>query len=67
MLILKVPDMSCGHCVKTITLAVHTVAPEALVHCDVASKVVKLGGEFDSAQIENSIKQAGYHPEILES
>ena len=54
-----VPDMTCGHCVKTITGAVQAVAPAALVTADLASHRVTVEGA-DADQARAAIEQAGY-------
>ena len=36
----NVPDMTCGHCVATITRAVKAVDPAAEVKADLAGKTV---------------------------
>lgn len=62
MTILQVIDMTCNHCVKTITSSVLAVAPSATVVCDVSSKSVTVLGLHDSSKVEIAIKEAGYTP-----
>lgn len=54
-----VPDMTCGHCVKTITSAVQAAAPAARVATDLASHRVSIEGA-DAAQARAAIEEAGY-------
>ena len=54
-----VPDMTCGHCVKTITGAVQAVAPAAQVKTDLASHRVTIEGA-DAARARAAIEEAGY-------
>jgi len=56
-----VTDMTCGHCVKSITQAIHEVAPEALVLCDVNTKQVRVGGDFEPKVVAAAIVSAGFH------
>lgn len=56
----QVIDMTCGHCVKTITNAVHAIAPDSTVQCDVATKKVVVEGEHDALKVESAIRDAGY-------
>ncbi len=56
----QVSDMTCGHCVKTITNAVHAIAPDSMVQCDVATKKVVVQGEHNAADVESAIREAGY-------
>jgi copper chaperone len=58
----QVKDMTCNHCVKSITTSVHSVAPEASVLCDVAAHTVTVSGQHDDKLVENAIKEAGYTP-----
>ena len=45
MLSLKVEGMTCGHCVKTVTKAVQTVAPAAEVIVDLPTGMVTVEGD----------------------
>lgn len=56
----KVPDMTCNHCVKSITNAIHTASPDSEVLCELDTKKVTVSGEADMKLIENAIKDAGY-------
>lgn len=61
----QVPDMTCGHCVKTITAAVNQVAPGASVVADLASHRVTVTGTDQTDKIEAAIRDAGYEPARL--
>jgi copper chaperone len=60
----NVPDMTCGHCVKSITSAIKEAVPAAEVSCDLNTKVVTVTGPHDTAQIKDIIQEAGYSPEL---
>ena len=62
MISFQVADMTCGHCVKTITTAVLALVPAAAVTCDLDSKKVLVDGVADSAMVEQAIRDAGYSP-----
>ncbi len=62
MISFQVPDMTCGHCVKAITAAVHALVPAATITCDVESKKVTIDGVADAAKVELAIRDAGYSP-----
>lgn len=62
MSIFKVPDMTCGHCVKSITEAIMEVAPSVEVACDLSTKLVTVTGQHDGDKIQEVIKDAGYTP-----
>lgn len=57
-----VPDMTCGHCVKSITSAVLTVEPSAQVQADLASHRVTVTGTSRAEQVRQAIQEAGYEP-----
>jgi len=59
----EVNDMTCGHCVSTITKAVSAVDPGAKVQIDLASHRVTIdSSEADAAKLSDAIKEAGYTP-----
>ena len=56
-----VPDMTCGHCEKTVRSALAEVLPGAAVTVDLPSHKVVVEGDADKA--EEAIREAGYSPE----
>ena len=60
MLKLKVPEMSCGHCVATIEKAVRSVDPAARVEADLASKIVEITTAAGPDRISDAVRAAGY-------
>lgn len=65
-----VPDMTCGHCVRTITQAVQSIEPLAQVVAQTDTKRVSINGSSDavvleSLALEQAIRQAGYTPELI--
>lgn len=59
-----VPDMSCGHCEKTVSEAISSIAGVASVRVDLETKQVIVEGEdLDDAVLRAAITQAGYEPE----
>lgn len=61
---LIVNDMSCQHCVQTITQAVQAVAPGAIVRADLAAHRVTVDGAADERQVEAAIRDAGYEARL---
>jgi len=60
---LSVPDVSCEHCVKTVSGALGALPGVAAVNVDLASKTVSL--RYEPAQvtlerIEKTLADAGY-------
>jgi copper chaperone len=63
MMTFQVQDMSCGHCVGTITRAVNTVDPSAHVTVDLRQHLVMVDtAAVDAAAIAQAIAEAGYTP-----
>ena len=64
----EVKDMTCGHCVSTITKAVRAVDQGAKVQIDLATHRVTIDPtEADAAGLSDAIKQAGYTPVAVEA
>ncbi|HEX2146938.1 MAG TPA: heavy-metal-associated domain-containing protein [Pseudorhizobium sp.] len=57
----NVPDMTCGHCEKSVRSALGEALPGAAVTVDLSSKRVVVEG--DAAKAEEAIRDAGYTPE----
>ena len=62
MIQFNIPQMSCGHCVKAVTEAVHQVDPQAKVDVDLASKKVDVQTHADRQKIVAALAEAGYEP-----
>ncbi|MDE1948305.1 MAG: heavy-metal-associated domain-containing protein [Burkholderiales bacterium] len=59
----EVKDMTCGHCVRAITEAVHEVDRGAEVAIDLASHRVDITPDrVDAASLRTAIAEAGYTP-----
>lgn len=63
MIELKIPSMSCGHCVSTITRAIQQTDPAAVVDIDLASRQVRVQSLAERNVIVAAIVEAGYEPE----
>ncbi|MCD0506019.1 heavy-metal-associated domain-containing protein [Bordetella petrii] len=61
----SVPDMTCGHCVSTITRAVHQAVPGAQVTVDLARHLVTVQGAAQAEAVQAAIVQAGYEPRAV--
>ena len=57
---LQIPDMSCGHCVATITKAVTAADPGATVVADLASKSVRIETRLPDAALLEALADIGY-------
>ena len=58
----NVPDMTCGHCVSTITKAVKSEDPNAKVEIDLPKHLVKVQSALSQDEIARGITEAGYTP-----
>ena len=58
----KIPDMSCAHCVKAISEAVHALDADAKVETDLEKKSVTIDSHVSSAALAQALSQAGYPP-----
>ena len=61
----NVPDMSCGHCVQSITTAVQQALPGARVAADLAAHRVTVDGAADVERVRAAIVDAGYEPQLI--
>ena len=64
MIELNVPDMSCGHCVSTITRAVKEVDSEGSIDVDLQAHKVRIGSGHAAAEFVSALTKAGYTPSI---
>jgi len=63
MIAFEVQDMTCGHCVRTITQAVQALDPAAQVHIDLAThRVAIVAAQADAAALGDAIREAGFTP-----
>lgn len=61
----QVSGMSCGHCVRAVTEAVHEVDPDAAVQVDLPQRAVLVRSEAGRARLGAAIAGAGYDVEGL--
>ena len=57
-----VTDMTCGHCVSTVTRALKAVDPGARVEVDLRAKRVRVDATSTAGILEEAIREAGYTP-----
>lgn len=57
---LKVPNMACSACGDTITKAIKTIDPAAIVQTDSKTKLVQVDTQASEAEISQAITEAGY-------
>jgi len=63
MFAFHVNDMTCGHCVSTITKALKAVDKNAKVTVDLGQRLVMVEPtEADAQEVSDAIAEAGYTP-----
>lgn len=69
MITFEVKDMTCGHCVSTITKAMKTLDKDAQVNVDLGKQIVQIEpGDSDAQELSDAMKEAGYSPvQVIES
>lgn len=55
-----VSDMTCSHCVQTITKAVQAVSPGATVTADLEAHRVSIDARAEAAVLQAAIADEGY-------
>jgi len=58
----QIPAMSCGHCVRSITEAVHATDPAAQVQADLARHSVTIASSTPPETLAAALAAAGYTP-----
>jgi copper chaperone len=66
-MLLNVTKMTCNHCVRSVTEAVHDVAPEAQVEVSLAEQTVRVQGAADAAAVARAIEEAGFDVKVVEA
>lgn len=59
---LKVPNMACAACGKTITKAVQSIDPTAEIQTDPKTKQVTVESKASESSVREAIAAAGYPP-----
>lgn len=62
MLEFDIASLSCGHCARAVTEAVHEVDPAAQVQVDLARKHVQVQTAAPREQVAAKLAEAGYPP-----
>jgi copper chaperone len=68
MIAFEVNDMTCGHCVSTITKALKATDKDAKIQVDLATHRVQVEPvSADPDELAEAIRDAGYTPVSVES
>jgi copper chaperone len=58
----KLPDMTCGHCVRAVNQALHETDPEARVEVDLPAQQVRVETTRSREAVVAALAGAGYQP-----
>jgi copper chaperone len=64
-----VPDMTCGHCVQSITKAVHSVEAQAHVVCDLTHHLVEVSdlSHVLPDKLIEAMQEIGFEATLIEA
>lgn len=57
---LRIEDMTCGGCAKSVTTAINSIDPGAKVEANPAARTVKVETSASQSEILKVLDQAGY-------
>ncbi len=60
MIELTLPDMTCGHCVRTVTETVQQVDPAAQVEIDLPSHALRIRSDAPAERFKAALADEGY-------
>jgi copper chaperone len=62
MIELKLPTMTCGHCVRTVTETVQAVDANAKLEIDLPAQRVRIQSLLERQAFERALTEEGYTP-----
>lgn len=62
MIELKLPDLSCGHCVRAVTETLHQLDAQAEVKVDLPTQQVQVTTQVARELVVAALAEAGYPP-----
>jgi copper chaperone len=57
---LKIENMTCGGCAKSVTKAIQSIDPNAGIETNPAARTVKVETTATSAALQKALQEAGY-------
>ncbi len=57
---LKIENMTCGGCAKSVTKAIQSVDANAKIETDPATRLVRIETAFSSDALQKVLEEAGY-------
>lgn len=62
MIELKLPTMTCGHCVRTVTKTVQSVDADAKLEIDLPTQLVRVESRHARQEFVKALSDEGYAP-----
>jgi len=62
MIELRLPTMTCGHCVRTVTQTVQAIDAHAKVDIDLPAQRVRIDSQQPQQAFERALADQGYAP-----
>ncbi|MEY3285504.1 MAG: hypothetical protein RL500_234 [Pseudomonadota bacterium] len=60
MIELQLPDMTCGHCVRTVTEVARRLDPNAQVQTDLNTHTARFDTQADVQMLRRALEEEGY-------
>ena len=60
MIELQLPDMTCGHCVRTVTEVAKRLDPDAQVQTDLGTHTARFETKADEPALRKALEEEGY-------
>ena len=60
MIELQLPDMTCGHCVRTVAEVARRLDPDAQVQTDLATNMARFETRADEKALRAALEEEGY-------
>jgi copper chaperone len=62
MIELKLPTMTCDHCVRTVSHTVQRIDAAAKVDVDLPAKIVRIESQHERQEFVRALSEEGYVP-----
>lgn len=62
MIELKLPTMTCGHCVRTVSQTVQRIDAAAKVDVDLPAQIVRIQSQHERQEFVRALSEEGYAP-----
>ena len=56
----RIENMTCGHCVSTLSRAIQAIDPAAKVNAQLAEKILSVSSTVSADELQRAIEAAGY-------